>query len=219
MCDLFLHENSVHCIKVQPKQSHIFATACESGQISLYDLRLSNTDPIILATSTASSSYDSIRCAGGAFYSCCFNPIETNLLATANEISGVSLIDIRMKSTIMRYQVDAKVKVQESRHSTFTNYKQMVTSIGFNSAGTQLIALRKDLRPCLYLLNEPKPFCCFDHDEFSNKCTLKTCCFAGQEDQYFVSGSDDFCVYVWKIPSETNEACLKEETEGTFIIE
>ena len=209
----------MHCIKIQPKQSHIFATACESGQISLYDLRLSNTDPIILATSSSTNSFDSIRCAGGAFFSCCFNPVETNLLAIANEISGVSLIDIRMKTTILRYQKDGTVNTadKDSSNRTFSNYKQMVTSVNFNKHGTQLIALRKNLRPCLYLLNEAKPACYFDHEEFSNNCTLKTCCFAGDDDQYFVTGSDDFCVYSWRIPEMNDTISTNRTNQGKIL--
>ena len=192
---MFLHENSVLCISVNPKQSQIFATACESGEISLYDLRLSNTDPIILArsrsSSSSSNSYDAIRCAGGAYNSCCFNPVETNLLAIGNEISGLSIIDIRMKSTILRYKSDS-VNLDGSNESDYkkssADYKQMIMSCRFNQAGTQLVALRGKSRPVLYLLNDPKPFYYFDHEDFSNACTLKSCCLAGEDDQYFVSG-------------------------------
>ncbi len=39
----------------------------------------------------------------------------------------------------------------------------------------------------------------FDALGYRNSCTLKSCCFAGDSDQYLVSGSDDFNAYVWKI--------------------
>lgn len=58
ICDVFLHENAVLCVCVQPQASHVFATACESGQVSLYDLRLSNTDPIVLASSAPNVARD-----------------------------------------------------------------------------------------------------------------------------------------------------------------
>lgn len=58
ICDVFLHESAVLCVCVQPQASHVFATACESGQLSLYDLRLSNGDPIILASSAPNVSRD-----------------------------------------------------------------------------------------------------------------------------------------------------------------
>ncbi|OTF79155.1 hypothetical protein BLA29_007627, partial [Euroglyphus maynei] len=37
-------------------------------------------------------------------------------------------------------------------------------------------------------------------DGFYNYCTLKNCSFAGQNDQYVISGSDNFYIYMWKIP-------------------
>ena len=120
-----------------------------------------------------------------------------------------------MKTTILRYQKDGTINNGDkelTKHSTFSNYKQMVTSINFNKQGTQLIALRKDLRPCLYLLNEAKPFFYFDHEDFKNVCTLKTCCFAGDDDELFISGSDDFSIYAWKIPKINDSILTKKET-------
>ena len=29
---------------------------------------------------------------------------------------------------------------------------------------------------------------------------MKSCCFAGENDQFVVSGSDDFNLYMWKVP-------------------
>jgi len=58
VCDIFLHEDAVLGIAIHPEKSQIFATACESGQVSLYDLRLSNSDPIILASSIRNFSRD-----------------------------------------------------------------------------------------------------------------------------------------------------------------
>lgn len=212
ICDIFLHENAVLSIAVHPQQSQIFATACESGQISLYDLRLSNSDPIILASSARNvfrdyegtyissddsssgssvSSSDSVLSTGGAFQSCHFNPVNGNLLAAANEISGLSLIDIRMNNTIHRYK----------SHPNYSSTNQNVMSVSFNKYGTQLAVLRNKLRPVVYETNNTCPMYTLDAQGFSNSCTLKSCCFAGDKDQYFVTGSDNFSVYCWKIPN------------------
>jgi WD repeat-containing protein 22 len=40
----------------------------------------------------------------------------------------------------------------------------------------------------------------FDAPTYYNSCTMKSCCFAGDRDQFVVCGSDDFNVYVWKLP-------------------
>jgi WD repeat-containing protein 22 len=39
------------------------------------------------------------------------------------------------------------------------------------------------------------------HDpKYSNLCTIKSCAFAGQN--YLVTGSDDWNIYVWKMPTK-----------------
>lgn len=178
ICDIFLHENSVLCISVHPKQSFVFATACESGQISLYDLRCSVSDPIILAStnlrsrsyrrystdsdadssssSSSSSSSPAIQTMGGAFNSCHFNPVDPNLLVVANEKSGVSLIDIRMNSVLLRYKSGVNGSGGGSSSSLLATHSsetpaanensqrrfdcnQNVMSVRFNRVGTQLV--------------------------------------------------------------------------------
>ena len=229
--DIFLHEAAVYCLSVNPKQSQIFATACESGHVSMFDMRLSSSDPIILASSargsTSSSFFASSSNVSSAFHSCCFNPVESNIIAVANEVSGISVIDIRMKSILLRYRqasvyastdsADNTTAPTPSKHpspsSKKSDFKQNAMNVRFNQYGTQLAALRHRLRPVLYLLNEPTPIYTFDHENFSNSCTLKSACFAGDQDQYFVSGSDDFNVYVWKIP-QTSYTGLDDSDES-----
>ena len=188
--------------------------------MSLYDLRCSVSDPIVLASTTlrsrsfnisdsdssSSSSSSSQRSAsihemGGAFNSCHFNPVDSNLIVAANKINGISLIDIRMNQVILRYKSSVSSSSSSSCSSDTDTYKQNVMSVRFNRIGTQLIALRAKLRPALYDVNKTSPVCLFDDEEFKNSCTLKSFCYAGDRDQYLVSGSDDFNVYIWKIPS------------------
>ncbi len=113
-----------------------------------------------------------------------------NILAVANEISGMSLIDIRMNKTLLRY----------NSHFDSTNTNQNVMSVGFNRFGTHLAALRHSNRPVIYETNNASPAYIFDSEGLANSCTLKSCCFAGNSDQYLVTGSDDFSVNCWKIP-------------------
>lgn len=231
ICDVFLHENAVLCVCVQPRASHLFATACESGHVSLYDLRLSNSDPIILASSapnastrdyshalwmssdsssSSNSSAESVRSTGGAFQSCQFSPVDDNLLAAANEVSGLSLIDLRMKRTLLRYRAQRSLSKHSTESVIDTGTNQNAMSVRFSQSGQRLAVLRGKLRPAVYCLNEPAgPACLFDHEGFANACTLKSCCFAGLDDQYFVTGSDDFAVYCWRIP-ELNEGAEAE---------
>lgn len=186
-----MHEKAVLGIAVHPKQSQIFATACESGELSLYDLRLSNTDPIILSSTRSSTSANQTN---GAFHTCAFNPVDPNMLAAGHEIKGLSLFDLRTKSVLMRYKSD-------DDKITGSTYKQNVMSVFFNQSGNLLGALRFRNRPVIYGTSHEEPVIQFDHEEFSNCCTTKSGCFMGDNDEYLVTGSDDFSVYVWRVPS------------------
>lgn len=44
----------------------------------------------------------------------------------------------------------------------------------------------------------------FDAEHYYNSCTMKSCCFAGDNDQFVLSGSDDFNLYMWKIPENNS---------------
>jgi hypothetical protein len=37
---------------------------------------------------------------------------------------------------------------------------------------------------------------------------MKSCCFAGEDDQYVLSGSDDFNLYMWQIPPSESKGRL-----------
>jgi DDB1- and CUL4-associated factor 5 len=72
-------------------------------------------------------------------------------------------------------------------------------SVRFNTLGTQVLALRRRLPPILYRTEIAEPICQFYHSDYYNSCTMKSCCFAGEFDEYILSGSDDFNLYVWRV--------------------
>lgn len=70
-------------------------------------------------------------------------------------------------------------------------------SIRFNTLGTNVLALRRRLPPILFNTTSEIPICQFYHPNYYNSCTMKSCCFAGDDDEFILSGSDDFNLYVW----------------------
>lgn len=70
----------------------------------------------------------------------------------------------------------------------------------FNEKGDRILALRRRLPPVLYDIHHENALCQFYHPQYYNSCTMKTCCFAGENDEYVLSGSDDFNLYMWRIP-------------------
>ena len=73
-------------------------------------------------------------------------------------------------------------------------------SVSYSQDGKNILALRRRQSPILYRTDNEKVQCEFLHPNYYNSCTMKSCSFAGQNDEYVTSGSDDFNLYFWKIP-------------------
>merc|ERR1711962_754739 len=56
------------------------------------------------------------------------------------------------------------------------------------------------LPPILFNIDSPVHICEFDSPGYYNSCTMKSCSFGGPNDEFVFSGSDDFNLYMWKIP-------------------
>ncbi|KAG0409936.1 hypothetical protein HPB47_012942 [Ixodes persulcatus] len=176
--DVFLHQEAVYGLSVEPTNDSVFASACDDGCILIYDVREpSSTDPLLLVTSSS------------AFHAVAYNPVEPRLVATANSKEGVALWDVRRpRCCLLRY--DSQLVPQGAM------------SVRFNGDGSLLLALRRRQPPALYRLDASHPVAQFDHWGYYNSCTMKSCCFAGERDEFILSGSDDFKLYSWKLPQE-----------------
>nr|XP_015824675.2 DDB1- and CUL4-associated factor 5 [Nothobranchius furzeri] len=192
--NVFLHIDAVYSLSVSPVNDNVFASSSDDGRVLIWDTREpSHGEPFCLA------SYPS------AFHSVMFNPVEPRLLATANSKEGVGLWDIRKpRSSLLRYGGSMSL--------------QSAMSVRFNSTGTQLLALRRRLPPVLYELHSRLPSFQFDNQGYFNSCTMKSCCFAGDKDQYILSGSDDFNLYMWKIPNDPEAGGPGRVVNGAFMV-
>ncbi|KAM4690223.1 DDB1- and CUL4-associated factor 5 [Rhinophrynus dorsalis] len=192
--DVFTHDEAVYGLSVSPVNDNVFASSSDDGRVLIWDIRESpQGDPFCLA------HYPS------AFHSVMFNPAEPRLLATANSKEGVGLWDIRKPhSSLLRYGGNLSL--------------QSAMSVRFNSNGTQLLALRRRLPPVLYDIHSRLPIFQFDNQGYFNSCTMKSCCFAGDRDQYILSGSDDFNLYMWKIPSSPEAGGAGRVVNGAFLV-
>ena len=74
-------------------------------------------------------------------------------MAAANEVSGVSLIDIRVKRAVLRYQSHGDSEFEADGGSRFgfgSGTNQNVMSVRFSRCGKKLAVLRSKLRPAIY---------------------------------------------------------------------
>ncbi|XP_012523376.1 DDB1- and CUL4-associated factor 5 [Monomorium pharaonis] len=179
--NIFLHEKPVYGLSIHPHNDEVFASACDDGRVLIYDIRSNNAMETL-------AQYKS------AFHSVMFNPVDPRMLATANAKEGVSMWDIRKPlEPVLSYG----------------SPQQSCMNVRFNSMGNRLLALRRRLPPVLYSVDSPTYLCEFDHPGYYNSCTMKSCCFAGENDEYVLSGSDDFNLYMWKIPPLDGKAWVE----------
>lgn len=76
---------------------------------------------------------------------------------------------------------------------------QSCMSVRFSGLGNHVVALRRRLPPIMFNTCSPVPVCQFYHQDYYNSCTMKSCCFGGENDEFVMSGSDDFNLYVWRV--------------------
>ncbi|XP_058445214.1 uncharacterized protein DDB_G0283357 [Malaya genurostris] len=171
--DVFLHSKPVYGLSIDPSNDDLFATAGEDGKILIFDMR-DGSD--VMCVSRCRSPYHAVM----------HHPYDAGFIVTANAKEGAALWDLRApKMPTIRYGGE--------------NAAQSCMSIRFNSLGTQVLALRRRLPPILFSTASPEPICQFYHPDYYNSCTMKSCCFAGERDQFVLSGSDDFNLYVWRV--------------------
>ncbi|KAH8030248.1 hypothetical protein HPB51_006680 [Rhipicephalus microplus] len=179
--DVFLHDEAVYGLSVQPGNDFVFASASDDGSILVYDVREPrSSDPLLLATSTS------------PFHAVTYNPVEPRLLATANSREGAALWDVRCPRRYLLCYDGAM--------------SQSAMSVRFNSRGTQVLVLRRRRPPAVFQIQCRQPVVQMHHVDYCNSCTMKSCCFAGQRDEYVMSGSDDFQLYAWKLPDDIEES-------------
>ncbi|KAL5009193.1 hypothetical protein ScPMuIL_014774 [Solemya velum] len=185
--DVFMHDDVVYGLSADPVNEHVFASACDDGRILVYDIREPpNTDPFCLASYTSS------------MHAVMYNPMDPRLIASANAKEGIGLWDIRHPRTCM---------IRYSGQYT----QQSFMSVRINRLGDKIIGLRRRFPPVLFHINSSKPLCEFDQTGYYNSCTMKSCSFAGDRDQYILSGSDDFSLYMWRIPDDIEGSAVVNE--------
>ncbi|XP_072929778.1 uncharacterized protein [Epargyreus clarus] len=174
--EVLQHQRAVCSLSIDPFNERVVATAGNDGRLLIFDTRQSVNESMVVSRSRK------------AFHGVMYNPQHSGFLVSANARDGVALWDLRLpKNPAIRY-VGSNGTCQNSM------------SARFNAAGTHVLALRRRLAPVLFAVGAPEPVAEFYHQDYYNSCTMKSCCFAGKGDEYVLSGSDDFNVYMWKIP-------------------
>lgn len=192
---MYYHDDPVYGLHVHPEDSNVFLTASDDGKVLLWDIRASS----VRGSSSCVANLES------AFHAAVFNPVDYNVIATANSKKGVQLWDMRVPiSCLKQFSCDIG--------------QMCAMGLKWNTTGDMITALRRRLPPVLYHVKRSSPIAEFHHPGYSNVCTMKSNCFAGSKDQYVVSGSDDFNVYIWEVPDDWDDGGLLITVGRAFLV-
>lgn len=140
------------------------------------------------------------------FHSLMFHPLEGRIVASASIKDGPELWDLRNPLTqvnspvliIRLFKVTQPFENKNRCLHRFPNEKGAM-SVRFDYTGNRLLCLQRREPPKIFHLYHDGNIQ-LNAEGYNNACTMKSCCFAGDRDQFAVSGSDDHKIYVWKVP-------------------
>ncbi|WFD43276.1 hypothetical protein MPSI1_001937 [Malassezia psittaci] len=211
------HEASIREVSTHPYDSNLLLSASDCGELFLDDMRLPNNKVAksgFFSAQIASAQWNPNECDGRTFA----------VATVCDPKAGVAKQDtyIDMSDSLVKYASELSIK--RPPHGQAVRRLE-ITGAQFDPSGRYLAADVSLYHPVLYAVGDAEPVAtmsalrqyphmnpCLQHppssslDKYSgyrNSCTVKRGTF-GFESQtgnlYYVTGSDDFRAYGWKIP-------------------
>ena len=204
----FEAEANTNEICLHPEDSNIFIAAESSfGAVTQFDLR-TPTEQTVLAVPWPSKHTLSHWPNVPNFSSAKFNPVDPIVIVTANLKNGVQLWDTRFPKRCLRHY-DSSLKAG----------RESAMSVEFDYTGRYIAAVRKTDPPVLYHIDRDTCLVEFHEKGYGNTVTRKSVCFAGQKDEFIMTGSEDFNVYLWKVPKlDKNHVGIAKEQQSFLTL-
>ncbi|KAL1923160.1 uncharacterized protein VTP21DRAFT_9536 [Calcarisporiella thermophila] len=171
-----------------------------------------NDDILLSASMCQDTLYNRYRGFGAEMCGVQFNPTIPNHFVSCDAKGQILLRDLRMSFKKNRARRptrddDSSILVRYATKLVHNNQYTIpdVSSVSFSRDGKRLCASLHRFQPTLYNTNDPAPVCIFSSPMsrkhgYKNSCTVKHGNFGGPDDEYFLSGSDDFRIYAWNVP-------------------
>lgn len=182
-CDEYSHHDGLlYKLSLSATQPNLLASASDTGKCIIFDIRSGEKEM-------------SVSCLD-IFTSVEFHPFEGHRFITTSSDSGLQEWDLRY---LQEFKMNPKA-CTEYDSLGFNN----ICGASYSNDGRRIAAAAVRSFPMLFNVGEKKPQYVFHDPNYRNCCTLKSVTF-GINDEYIVTGSDDFCGYIWNIPKGMNE--------------
>lgn len=139
----------------------------------------------------------------GQHHSVYLHPLEPHNLLLSSASQGAALFDLRHpRKCLFRFRCG--FGRQRSNYSTF------------DRLGQRVLVLRPRLPPALFDTFDGRLIAQLDSPGYFNSSTIKSACFAGAEDEWVATGSDDYGVYLWKTPDARTHRMCEATVKSSF---
>ncbi|KAJ3731186.1 WD40 repeat-like protein [Lentinula guzmanii] len=217
---MFRENDTIRDVTCSPFHDEVFLRASDNGRIVHHDARLHH--------STTVRAADIIQLTAEVT-SVKFHPTIEHLFVTSDSQSNVCLRDVRMAFGPLKTRSNEGIvrtfQTTIAKRNTKTMSNPEPSSLAFDQEGQKLAVTSLHYYPTIYTLSDPYPIaiCTGNAVErlpgqrtYSNSCTMKHGCFGRaspsiSDVDYYCGGSDDFCGYLWKIPSVERLIAQREE--------
>ncbi|KND00766.1 uncharacterized protein SPPG_03879 [Spizellomyces punctatus DAOM BR117] len=193
------HEEAALKLSICPGNDSLVLTASQDSTVKLFDTRC------------ADQLQGQIKTPGIRQNSVNFNPVADRLFLTSDDKGGVLLHDLRLVKRHWKEPSSATPSpvrkfTTQLRRGSATARPADIPSAVWSHDGRYIGAIIHRWYPTLYTPSSPDPVCVLKTTSdgahgFKSVATVKTGAFGGMDDVYFLSGSDDFRAYGWRLPS------------------
>lgn len=181
--------SSIYYISTHPVDDNMIAASSDDRNVYLFDLRGGEGDGMCTKLKQE-----------GRAYSVCWNPLNHHIVSVCNEKTGLVIYDLRMG--INNYVEAGKI----TRRAICSDW---------SPNGEALFCVMSRSNPVVFNLSTSE-YVHLRDPNYSNFCTIKSCAFAGHN--FMCTGSDDWNIYVWKMPTDWSDKNEENENSNAFTV-
>mmetsp|Transcript_21605 Transcript_21605/g.37201 ORF Transcript_21605/g.37201 Transcript_21605/m.37201 type:complete len:564 (+) Transcript_21605:85-1776(+) len=215
------HQGAVHTVSLCPDNNMVGLSASEDGCIALFDFRTQGYLQGIQRPFSVIAPYLSVQfhpwnanqyVEGDAQGTVSLWDLRTSIIpctqiSTSARVFRMLARSASSSSAAGSAESHGCVPLRSYYHRAYSPQRYgsrkssqsstEVMSVSFNKKGDRILCLRKKHVPVLFHVDNSSPLAVFDSPSYRTSTTVKSAAFGGANDEFVLSGSDNFGVYVW----------------------